>query len=417
MGRKTRYIVGLDLGSDKTCALVCHPNENGKLAVAGVGVAESKGWRKGVIVNLDLSVLSIKKAVEVAETAAGVPIESAYVGVGGAHIKGVNSTGTKTLTKTAQPTREVTREDIRKVIQTAQGISLPPDRELLHVLPQEFLLDTQGGIRDPLGMMGARLEVNVHLITASAAAGQNIVTAVNRAGIVVTDTVFEPLASAEACLTADERELGVALMDIGAGSTGLIVYHQGTVRYSAVIPVGGDHFTNDIAVGVRTPIPEAEKMKRIWGERDGEKPAQAVLEVPSVGDRPSHVVSYALLSEIIGPRAVELLELVQAELARSGYGKQLGAGIVMEGGGSKLGGLVALAEQILSLPVRIGSPKDLENMADVLRDPAFAPAVGLVSYGNRMRLLRDGREEGFMGRLWNALRGKGSGENGRRADY
>lgn len=380
-------------------------------------MAESRGWRKGVIVNLDLSVLAIKGATEVAESAAGVPIDSAYVGLGGAHIKGVNSRGATILEKSPQAGREVTREDIRKVIQIAQSVSLPPDRELLHVLPQEFMLDAQDSIRDPVGMLGVRLEADVHLVTVSASAAQNVVTAVNRAGIVVLDTVFEPLASAEACLSPDERELGVALVDIGAGSTGLIVYYQGTVRYTAVIPVGGDHFTNDIAVGLCTPIPEAEKMKRMWGERDSDRLIPPVLEVSGVGERPSHIVSYATLSEIIEPRAVELLELVDTELERSGYEKQLGAGVVLAGGGSKLGGLPELAEQMLELPVRIGRPKGLENLGDVLADPAFAPVVGLVTYGNRIRLLRDSREEGLMGKLWSVFRGKASGVDGDRANY
>jgi cell division protein FtsA len=259
VARKDRYIVGLDLGSTKTCALVCQPGEQGRPEVAGLGVAESKGWRKGVIVNLDLMVVALKKAVEAAEQAAGVPVECAYVGVAGPHIKGVNSRGAVTLGKTEAANREVTRDDIRRVIHTAQGITLPEDRQVLQVLPQKFLLDSQDGIRDPVGMVGARLEANVHLVTASASASQNVVTAVNRAGIVVNDTIFEALASAEACLTADERELGVALVDIGGGSTDLIVYHEGTVQHSAVIPVGGEHFTNDIAVGC---APSSRKRKR-----------------------------------------------------------------------------------------------------------------------------------------------------------
>ena len=417
MARKSNYIVGLDIGSSKTCALVCQLGETGKLGVAGLGVAESKGWRKGLIVNLDLSVLAIKKAVEAAEAAAGFQVDSTCVGVGGAHSKGVNSRGAATLGKSPQATREVTREDIRSVIQTAQGISLPADRELLHVLPQEFLLDSQEGIRDPVGMLGERLEVNVHLVTASAPAAQNVVTAVNRAGLVVLDTVFEPLASAEACLGADERELGVVLVDVGAGSTGLIVYYQGTVRHTVVIPVGGDHFTNDIAVGLRTPIPEADKMKRMWGEREAEMGAGGVLEVPGVAERPAHVVSYAMLSEIIEPRAVELLELVQGELTRSGYEKQLGAGVVLTGGGARLGGLAALTEQTLGLPVRVGEPRGLESMGEILRDPAYATVVGLVVYGNRMRLLRDSQEEGLIGKLWNVFRGKWSGTDGHYADH
>ncbi len=406
MSYKGPYIIGLDMGSVKTCALICLPGEIGKLHIAGLGVAESRGWRKGVIANLDLAVLALKKAVEAAESAAGVPIDSAYVGVAGSHIHGVNSRGASTLGKGPGAQREVTREDIRNAVQMAQGIMLPEDRQMLHVLPQEFLVDSQDGIRDPLGMVGGRLEVNVHIVTASATASQNVVTAVNRAGIVVLDTVFEGLASSDACLGADDRELGVALVDIGGGSTELVVFHQGTVRHTAVIPVGGEHFTNDIAVGLRTPIPEAEKMKKAWAERDPTKPAETLVEVQGVGDRPSRVVSYAMLSEIIEPRACELIELVEAELTRSGCDKQLGAGVVLAGGGAKLGGLAVLAEQMLGLPVRIGSPAGLDNMAETISDPGFATVVGLVGYGNRLRVLRDTQDGSWLGKVWRTLRGR-----------
>jgi cell division protein FtsA len=404
LARKNNFIVGLDLGSVKTCALVCKPNAEGKLEVAGLGVSESKGWRKGMIVNLDLTALAVKKAVETAEAAAGVSIDSAYVGVAGAHIKGVNSQGAITLGKSPTATREVGRDDMRRVSQTAQGITLPEDRQLLEVLPQEFLLDAQGGIRDPVGMVGARLEVNVHLVTASISAHQNVVTAANHAGVEVLGTVFEPLADSASCLTADERELGVALVDIGGGTTDLIVYHGGAVRHTAVIPVGGEHFTNDIAVGLRTPIPEAEKMKKAWGERDLSKLADTMVEVPSVGERPSRVVTYATLSEIIEPRAMELLELIQTEIGRSGCEKQLGAGLVLTGGGAKLGGLVALAETVFGTPPRVAIPTGLEEMGETLSDPAFATVVGLAIYGYRQRLLRDAKEPtGLWGKIWNKL--------------
>ncbi|HLI30005.1 MAG TPA: cell division protein FtsA, partial [Terriglobia bacterium] len=246
MASKDSYIVGLDLGSTKTCALVCEPLHNGKLRVAGFGAAESKGWRRGVIVNLDSALLSIKKAVEAAEDAAGAPVDNAFIGVGGPHIKGVNSRGGITLGRATQTAREVTSEDVRRVFQAAQAVSLPADRKVVHAERQEYLLDSQDGIRNPVGMAGSRLEVNVHLVTASTTAHDNVVTAVNRAGIVVNDTVYEALAAAESCLTPDERELGVALIDIGGSNSHLILYHAGTVCYSGVIPVGGDHFTNDI---------------------------------------------------------------------------------------------------------------------------------------------------------------------------
>jgi len=403
MARKNNFIVGLDLGSVKTCALVCNPNAEGKLELAGLGIAESKGWRKGMIVNLDLTALAVKKALEAAEAAAGVSIETAYVGVGGAHIKGVNSQGAITLGKSGT-TREVEREDMRRVSQTAQGITLPEDRQLLEVLPQEFLLDAQDGIRDPVGMVGARLEVNVHLVTASISAHQNVVTAVNHAGVEVLGTVFEPLADAGACLTADERELGVALADIGGGTTDVIVYHAGVVRHTAVIPVGGEHFTNDIAVGLRTPIPEAEKMKKAWGDRDLAKLADTMVEVPSVGERPSRVVTYTTLSDIIEPRAVELLELIKAEIGRSGCDRQLGAGVVLTGGGAKLGSLTVLAEPVFGMPVRVAIPGGLESMGETLTDPAFSTVVGLAIYGYHQRLLRGAKEPpGLWGRIWNKL--------------
>jgi cell division protein FtsA len=405
LAHKDRYIFGLDLGTSKTCALACQRASEGKLEVAGLGVAESRGWRKGVIVNLDSVVMAIKKAVEVAESEAKVSFEWAYVGVGGAHIKGMNSRGALAL---GPQSREVTLEDKVRAFQNAKSVSLPEDRELIDALRQEYLLDSQNDIRDPLGMSGKTLEVNVHLITASTTAWQNIVTAANRSGIKVPDsgTVFEPLAASWSCLTEDERELGVALVDIGGGSSELIVFFEGAVRHSAVIPIGGEHFSNDIAVGLRTPIPEAEKMKRLWGERDPVQSGDPVIEVPSVGERPSRVVSYSMLSSIIEPRACELIEMLHAELGRAGLLKQLGAGIVLTGGGAKLGGLTTMAEQALGRPVRLGLPTGLENMGEVLPDPAFAAVVGLVTYGHRMQLMRDSNDKGLMGKLWGALRGK-----------
>ncbi len=407
MAHKEQALIGLDLGSNKTCAMVCYPTETGKLEVTGLGIAESKGWRKGVIVNLDAAVLSIKKAVDAAESAAGIPVDTAYVGVGGAHIRGINARGGVTI---ANRGHGVGREDIRQVIRSAQGIAIPADRELLHVLPQEYLLDSQNGIRDPLGMVGARLEANVHLVTASTLAWQNVVTAVNRAGIEIPDsgTVFEPLACAETCLTLDERELGVALVDLGAGTSDLIVYHHGSVRHTASIAVGGEHFTNDIAVGLRTPIPEAEKIKRLWGRQDSGIRESAALEVPSVGERPARIVNYARLREIIEPRAIELLELIKAEVDPVDRENQLGAGIVLAGGGAKLGGLTVLAEQVLGLPVRVGYPVNMESSEEVLPDPSYATVVGLVAYGKRMRLLQDRQNKGLMEKLWGKLRGPGN---------
>lgn len=407
MAHKEQALIGLDLGSSKTSAMVCYPTEAGKLEVTGLGIAESKGWRKGLIVNLDAAVLSIKKAVEAAETASGIPVDMAYVGVGGAHIRGVNARGGITI---ANRGHGVAREDIRQVIRAAQSVTIPPDRELLHVLPQEFLLDSQDGIRDPQGMVGTRLEANVHLVTVSALAWQNVVTAVNKAGIEVPEsgTVFEALACVEACLTMDDRELGVALIDLGAGSSDLIVYQHGSVRHTASIPVGGEHFTNDIAVGLRTPIPEAEKIKRLWGKQEWAMGESAALEVPGVGERPARIVNYARLREIIEPRAMELLELIKVEIEQTDREKQLGAGVVLTGGGAKLGGFAALAEHVLGVPVRVGYPMNIESSVEILPDPSYTTVVGLVAYGKKMRLLQDRQNKGLMGKLWGALRGPGN---------
>ncbi|MGH9432200.1 MAG: cell division protein FtsA [Terriglobia bacterium] len=404
---KGAYITGLDLGSTKTCVLVCQCGEDSKLEVRGFGVSESKGWRRGLIVNMDSAVLSVKKAVEAAEESAGVSIDNVYAGFGGPHVSGASSRGALTLGKSAETTREVKTEDVRKVFQLAQGVSLPPDRKLVYAERQEYLLDSQNGIRNPVGMVGSRLEVNIHLILGSASAHENVVTAVNRAGIVVNDTVFEALAAAESCLTPDERELGVALADVGGGSSHLICYHEGSIRHSASLPVGGEHFTNDLAVGLLTPIPEAEKIKMEWGRRDPALPGEQAVEVPSVGDRPARMIDYRKLNEIIEPRAFELLELVQMELSRSGLERQLGAGMVFAGGGAKLGGLMALAERTLKLPARLGQPSGLEKMGENLLDPALATVVGLVIHGYRLRHLQSGRETSLRGKLLGMFRGKG----------
>ena len=405
MASSDRYIFGLDIGTSKTCALVCERVTEGKLEVVGLGVAESRGWRKGVIVNLDSVVLSIKKAVEAAEAEAKISFETAYVSVGGAHLRGMNSRGAFSLGPAA---REVTLEDKVKAFHNAKGISLPEDREIIDAIKQEYLLDSENGIRDPIGMTGRTLEVNVHLITASTIAWQNIVTAVNRAGIKVppSGTVFESLAASWACLSEDERELGVALLDIGGGSSELIVHFEGAVRHTAVIPIGGEHFTNDIAVGLRTPIPEAEKMKRLWGDRDPGQSGDPVIEVKSVGERPSRVASYSMLTDIIEPRASELIELLRAELGRAGCLKQLGSGLVLTGGGAKLGGLAPLAEQTLEMPVRVGVPQGLDKMGEILPDAGYSAVVGLVIYGNRLLLMRGPSDKGLVGKLWGALRGK-----------
>jgi len=384
LGKKERYLVALDIGSTKTCALIGEL-EDDLVKFVALGAAESKGLRKGLIVNLDATVSSIRRAVEAAESAAGIPVETAVVGVAGAHVRGVNSRGGISL---GTRPREVQREDLRRAVEAARAVSLPEDREVLHVLPQEFFLDNQDSIREPLGMIGQRLEANVHLVTASATATQNIISAVNRAGVVVSDTALEPLASAEACLLQDERELGCCLLDIGGGTTELIVYSGGVVRHTAAIAVGGDHFSNDLAVGLRTPIPEAEKIKRehavAWREMLQEDTA---IEIASVGDRPPRTVYARMLSDIVEPRAQELLTLVRDELKRAGLDTQIPAGLVLTGGAAKLKGFVELAERMFSLPVRLASPRGLEGMSDEISQPEFSTAVGLLVYAARARRL------------------------------
>ncbi|HWG58934.1 MAG TPA: cell division protein FtsA [Candidatus Acidoferrales bacterium] len=397
MTRKDRHIVALDIGSTKTCALIGEIEEEGGVKFAALGAAESKGWRKGQIVNLDLAVSSIRRAVEEAETIVNVPVESALIGIAGTHVRGVNSRGGITLG--ARP-RDIQKDDVRRAVEAARSVTLPEDREVLHVLPQEFFLDAQENIRDAIGMVGQRLEANVHLVTASGAATQNIVTAVNRAGVRVDDTVLEPLASTESCLTQDERELGCCLLDIGGGTTELIAYLSGVVRHTAAVPLGGDHFTNDLAVGLRTPVPEAEKIKREYAcafrELLGEDTA---IEIATVGDRPPRTVYKRMLFEIVEPRAQELLMLVRDELRRGGLESQIPAGLVLTGGGAHLRGLPEMAERLFNLPVRVAAPRGLAGMSEEVSRPEYATAVGLVLYGARTRRQTGARPAGWVGKL------------------
>ncbi|HTR46218.1 MAG TPA: cell division protein FtsA [Verrucomicrobiae bacterium] len=397
MTKKERHIVALDIGSAKTCALVGEIDDDGAVKFSALGAAESKGWRKGQIVNLDLAVSSIRRAVEEAETIVGVPVESAVIGVAGGHVRGVNSRGG--ITVAAKP-RDIQRDDVRRAIEAARGVTLPEDREVLHVLPQEFFLDGHDSIRDAIGMVGQRLEANVHIVTASGTATQNIVTAVNRAGVRVDDTVLEPFASAEACLTQDERELGACLLDVGGGTTELIAYSGGVVRHTAAIPVGGDHFTNDLAVGLRTPIPEAEKIKREHAQACRELLSEDTpIEIASVGDRPPRTIFARMVADITEPRAQELLMLIRDELRRAGLESQIPAGLVLTGGGAHLRGLAELAERLFNLPVRVAVPRGLGEMSDQVSQPEYATAVGLVLYGARTRRVAGARPTGFMGKL------------------
>jgi cell division protein FtsA len=382
LAKKDRYIIGLDVGSTKTCALIAEVVEE-QVKFLALGAAESKGLRKGLIVNLDSTVSSIRRAVEEAEGVANVPVESAVIGVAGSHVRGVNSRGGVSL---GTRPRDIERDDVRRAVDAARNITLPEDREVLHVLPHEFMVDAQDGIRDAVGMVGQRLEANVHLVTSSIAATQNLVTAANRAGILVNDTVLEPLASAEACLTQDERDLGCCLLDIGGGTTELIIYGGGVVRHTSAVAVGGDHFTNDLAVGLRTPIPEAEKIKRRHAcAASAQLHEDTSIEIASVGDRPPRTIFARMLTDIIEPRAMELLALIRDDLQRSGLDRQIPAGFILAGGGARLNGLIDLAEQSFHLPVRLAEPKGLADLPEQVAQPEYATVVGLVMYGAKTR--------------------------------
>ncbi len=396
MAKKDKYLVGLDIGSTKTSVLIAEV-EGELVKFLALGAAESKGLRKGLIVNLDSTVSSIRRAVEEAESVANVPVEEALIGVAGGHVRGVNSCGGITL---GQRPRDIEREDVRRAVDAARNISLPDDREVLHVLPHEFMVDAQDGIRDAVGMVGQRLEVNVHLVTSSVAATQNLVTAANRAGILISDTVLEPLASAESCLTQDERDLGCCLLDIGGGTTELIVFGGGVVRHTSAVAIGGDHFTNDLAVGLRTPTPEAERIKRRHGcaasafmKEDG------AIEIASVGDRPPRTIFAHMLTDIIEPRAMELLSLIRDDLQRAGLDGQIPAGFVLAGGGARLNALEELAEESFRLPMRVAEPKGLADLPEQVAQPEYATVVGLVLCGAKARRSAPQRTGNFVSKL------------------
>jgi cell division protein FtsA len=390
------FITAIDVGSAKTCVLVAEAGENG-LRYRGHGIAESRGLRKGVITELDKAVSSIQKAVEKAEDSAGIPVEHALVGVAGAHIRGLNSHGG--ITFGTKP-REIGREDIRQAVDKARTMSLPADREILHLLPQEFILDGQSGVQDPTGMMATRLEVRVHIVTAASSATQNVVTAVNKAGVHVDDTVFEPLACADAVLRADERELGICLIDLGAGSCDLIVFQQGAVAHTAVIPVGGDHFTSDLSVGVCTALADAESLKKNFGNAVATLiPEGNEVEVPSVGDRPSRLLPQRMVGEILEPRARELFELIRENLRHAGVFDHCVAGLVFSGGAARLPGLSDVAESVLRKASRLAWPTPMAKMPVLLAEPEFATAIGMVYYGHRARIARGMQDGGWGSRM------------------
>jgi cell division protein FtsA len=397
MGKEQQNLLtAIDVGSAKVCAVVAEITDTG-LRYRGHGIAESRGTRKGVIVDLDKAVASIQRAVEQAENTSEAPVEHAVLGIAGPHIRGVNSRGGIAI---GSRSREITRDDIRSAVERARNVALPPDREVVHLLPQEFILDDQRGLRDPAGMMGTKLEVQVHLVTGASTATQNVVTAVNRAGVHVDDTVFEPLAAADAVLKTDERELGVCLCDIGAGSTDIIVFFEGAVAHTGAIPIGGDHFTNDVAVGLRTPLAEAEKIKKSFGNALVTRvPEGNEIEVPAVGDRPSRLMPQRLLAEIVEPRAYELFEMLRDHLRQAGVLELCAAGTVLTGGGARLPAIAEVAETVLRKPSRIGRPAPIAKMPALLAEPEYTTAVGLIFYGHRTRMARGPQDAGITAKL------------------
>ena len=404
MARRERYLVGLDVGTSNVCAVVGESHDDGSVDIVGIGVVESRGIKRGVVVNLEAAVESIKKAIEEAELMAGIEVDSVHLALSGPHIKGFNSRG---VIAVAGKNREITRDDVRRAIDAAKAVALPTGREILHVLPQDFVVDEQDGIGAPIGMTGARLEVNVHVVTGATSSTQNLIACVNRAGVTVVDTVIEQLAAAEAVLMPDEKELGVAVVDIGGGTADLAIFERGSLWHTGVVAVGGDHFTNDIAVGLRTPIPDAEKVKRKSGcALSSMVDEDDTIEVASVGGRKSRLMPRRILSEILQPRAEEIFHLVWDEIRRAGYEKSLNSGIVLTGGGSILEGMPEIAEQIFDLPIRRGCPVGVGGLADHVNNPTFATPVGLVLYAHRNRMPEAVRVgAGTFGRMAGRLRG------------
>lgn len=400
-----RIIVGLDIGTTKVCAVVGLFAENG-LEIIGVGLVPSKGIRKGVVINIDETVDSIKRAILEAEGMAGFKIKSAYVGIAGGHIKSYNSTGVIAIKN-----RKVTEEDKRRVIEAAQALNIPIDSEVLHVLPQEYIIDSQDGIKEPLGMSGVRLEVKVHIVTGSVSAVQNIIQCCQKANVEVSNIVLEQIAASEAVLTEDEKDLGVALIDLGGGTTDLAIFHSGSIKYTSVLALGGNHVTNDIAIGLRTPTTEAEKLKIKYGcslvsmvDKD------EMIEVPAVGVKKSKLVPATTLANIIEPRMEEIFTLVNREIIKAEMENFITSGIVLTGGGALIKGAAELAENVFGLPVRIGIPK-VRGVVDVVSSPQLSTAVGLVLHGSKdyyknanPRGHSSDKDKWTFGKVWNRMK-------------
>ena len=378
MRNRENLIVGIDIGTTKICALAAEATGSEPLNIVGFGTAPSDGINKGVVVNIEKTVRSIQQAVRECELMSGAQIKEVYAGIAGHHIQGINSPGMVTV----QNNRTVSEDDIRRVIEAAQAISIPNDREILHILPQEFIVDDQDGVQNPIGMAGIRLEVKVHIITCSATSGQNIVKCCNMAGLDVIDVVLEPLASAQAVLSDDEKALGVVLVDIGGGTTDIAIYSGGSIVHTTVLPVGGNQLTNDIAIGLATPLAQAERLKHEQGVAMAKlvEPDE-MITVPSVGGRKSRTLDKRVMAEIIEDRFQELFELVTEEIDRSGYRNVIASGVVITGGSSLMPGADELAQDILNFPVRTGFPESITGLNEMIYSPMHATGVGLLRYG------------------------------------
>ena len=373
-------VVGLDIGTSKVCAIVGEHRSEGGIEIIGIGVHPSRGLKKGVVVNIESTVQSIRYAVEEAADTAGCEINVVVAGVAGSHVRSLNSHGIVRI----RDKKEVVASDVDRVLDAARAVAIPDDQRLLHLLPQEFIIDHQDGIREPVGMSGVRLEAKVHMVTGAVSAVQNVIKCVRRCGLEVEDVVLEQLASGDAVLNDDEKNLGVCLVDIGGGTTDIAVFTEGAIRHTAVIPIAGDQVTNDIAVALRTPTARAEEIKIRYACALAQLASvEETIEVPSVGERPSRRLARQTLAEVVEPRYEELLTLVQAELRRSGFEDLVAAGMVLTGGSAKMEGLVELAEEILHMPVRIGYPDRAEGLADVVRNPVYATAVGLLHFARQ----------------------------------
>jgi cell division protein FtsA len=394
-------IVGLDIGTNKVAAVVAEVNDEGDLEIIGIGTHHSRGLKKGVVVNIESTVQSIQRAVEEAELMAGCSIDDVYAGIAGSHIRSLNSHGIVAIRD-----REVYPQDVERVIDAAQAMAIPADQKILHVLPQEYVIDTQEGVKEPLGMSGVRLEAKVHMVTCAVNAVQNIEKCIERCGLHVNDVILEQLASSYSVLTDDERDLGVCLVDIGGGTTDIAVFTDGAIRHTAVIPIAGDQVTNDIAMALRTPTQNAEDLKIKYACALTQlATADEVIKVPGVGDKPARELSRQALAEVVEPRYDELFTLIQAELRRSGFEDLIAAGIVLTGGASKMEGVIDLAEEIFHMPVSLGSPRNVAGLKDIVRNPVYATGVGLLQYGlereKEIPSKRNVRKSGALSRVKN----------------